>query len=352
MRSAISILCMLSLAHAVVGCSANFKPPPTYPKEDPAYASPNKPMAGLDADPPVPFVLLNGDTITVRTISAESQEYGGLIIDNEGKVHVPIVGTVQVANLAPHQAERAIEAAVQKYDRFVRVSVLVSDWGGHTASVIGAVVAEGSKQVKPGLRLAQLVADAGGLLRNTEGTINYVADIDGARLIREGKEMPVSLTLALLGDARHNILIRAGDELFIPPGLGNRIAVIGEDPRGMMVLFRPGMRLTETIAATGGLPFATDERDIRIIRGSLKNPLMYQYSMKDFAAGKTGDVELAPGDVVYVSRHWSATMTEVINKITPLIGLALTAFNTYLLLQNFEATKQIKIQTERAATGN
>jgi len=56
---------------------------------------------------------------------------------------------------------------------------------------------------------------------------------------------------------------------------------------------------------------------------------------------------LAPGDVVFVSRHWSATMTEVINRILPIINLALTAFNTALLVQNVQVTKEIrKIQKD------
>ena len=61
-------------------------------------------------------------------------------------------------------------------------------------------------------------------------------------------------------------------------------------------------------------------------------------------------MELAPGDVVFVSRHWSATMTEVINKIVPVLGLALGVVNTFLLLQNLEYTRQLKVYTDQGAT--
>ncbi|HEX6239647.1 MAG TPA: SLBB domain-containing protein, partial [Polyangiales bacterium] len=260
------------------------------------------------------------------------------------------IGPVQVAGMTPQQAEKAIEVVIQKTDRFARVSVLVSAWSGHNASVIGAVTAEGPRPVTPGMRLAELIAAAGGPLRSKDDAMYFVADLDGSRLVRAGKEVPVSLRLAMVGDPRHNVLIHAGDELFVPAGLGNRIAVIGEEPRGAMLTYRPGLRLSEALATTGGMAFAADSEDIRIIRGPLKKPTIYQYNFNKFVNGKTGDVELAPGDVVFISRHWSATMTEVINKIVPVLGLALGIVNTYLLLQNLEVTRQIQKITDEGAT--
>lgn len=344
MQRILAIFCVFLLARSLVGCGGDFKPPPTYPREDPEYGSPIKELTGVDSDPPPPQLLLRGDTITVGITSAESSSAGGLIIDGEGKVHIPQVGPVMVAGLSQQQAERAIEAVVQKTDRFARISVLVNEWTGHTATTIGAVTAEGPRLVTPGMRMADLVAAAGGPLRNATDAIHYVADLDGARLVRDGREVPVSLRLALAGDPRHNVLIHAGDELFVPAGLGNRIAVLGEDNRGgAMLVYRPGLRLTEAIAMGGGMSFATDTEDIRIIRGPLKNPTIYQYNFDKLINGKTGDVELAPGDVVFVSRHWAATMTEVINKIVPVLGLFLGIVNTVVLFQNLEYTKQIRV---------
>jgi polysaccharide export outer membrane protein len=341
MQRFFSILCVFLLAHALVGCHG-FKPPPTFPHEDPDYGAAHGGLTGLDSDPPMPLVLLPGDTITVRSTSNESTVYEGLIIDSEGKVHVPIIGAAQIAGLAPQQAERTIEGMMQKIDRFVRISVLVTEWGGHFATVIGAVVEEGAKTLSPGMRVAELVAASGGPLRTTEGEINYVADLDSARLMREGKQVPISLRLALLGDPRHNVFVRAGDQLFVPAGLGNRIAVLGNDARtGAMINYRPGMRLTEALASGGGLNLSSDAEDIRIIRGPLKKPIVYLYDMEALIAGDIGDVELAPGDVVFVTRHWSAAVAEVLDKVAPLVGIALAGLSTGLLVKQFQLQKQL-----------
>jgi hypothetical protein len=39
--------------------------------------------------------------------------------------------------------------------------------------------------------------------------------------------------------------------------------------------------------------------------------------MNDVLAARRPDVELAPGDVVYVSEHWFASVTDVLEKIIP-----------------------------------
>jgi polysaccharide export outer membrane protein len=267
-----------------------------------------------------------------------------LELDNEGKVHVPIAGAVQVSGLSPAQAERKIEEALQRFDRFVRVSVLLTAQGGHYATVIGAVAKEGQVSLTPGMRVAELIAAAGGPLRtnDTSGELNYVADLESARLVRNSVPLPISIRLALSGDPKHNVIVHPTDQLFMPPGLGSRIAVLGVQTvgaGGLMLTYRPGIRLTEALASAGGFNINTDLEDIRIIRGPLKTPLIYQYDIDALVAGKTGDIELAPGDVVFVSEHWSATMGEVINRVTPLLNVVLSGINTYFLVENIRLNR-------------
>lgn len=354
MQRILSTFSVSLLVHGLVGC-AHFPAPPTYPHEDKALAAVAPTPHGLVSDPPVPLVLLPGDTITVRATSNDTQEYEGLVVDSEGKVHVPVIGAAQVVGLAPQQAERTIEGMLQKIDRFVRVNVLVTEWGGHFATVIGAVAEEGAKMLAPGMRVAELVAAAGGPLKTTETTeINFVADLDGARLIRNNKPVDISLRLALTGDPHHNVFVHAGDQLFVPAGLGNRIAVLGTDARaGAMINYRPGLRLTEALASGGGINAASDENDIRIIRGSLKEPLVYQYDLMALVNGEGGDIELAPGDVVFVTKHWSATMGDVLTRATPIINLGLTGLSTWILIRNFQLQRdliqRLDEQAQRAA---
>ncbi|MFT3921960.1 MAG: polysaccharide biosynthesis/export family protein [Myxococcales bacterium] len=326
---------VLSLVSGLTGCSS-YKPPPTYPMEDKGYTPGGVMRNGVENDPPIPLSLLPGDTIDIIATSTESTTYSGLVVDGEGKVHVPIAGAIQVSGLSPQQSERKIEEAMQKFDRFVRVSVLVTGQGGHYATVIGAVVNEGQIPLTPGMRVAELIAAAGGPLRSeVEGEINYIADLDEARLVRNSVPLPVSIRLALAGDPKHNVIVHPTDQLFMPAGLGSRIAVLGIGTiGGTMIPYRHGIRLSEALATAGSFTILADLEDIRLLRGPIKTPLLYQYDFKDFINGETGDVELAPGDVVFVSTHWSAKMGEVLSRVTPLLNVLITATNTYFLVEN------------------
>ncbi len=352
--STASIL-LLSMAHSLVGC-ASYKRPPTYPMEDEAYKPGGVALDGIDNDHPVPLTLLPGDTIEVIAASTDTTRYPGLVVDGEGKVHVPIAGAIQVSGLSPQQAERKIEEALQKFDRFVRVSVLVTGQGGHYATVIGAVAQEGQVPLSAGMRVAELIAAAGGPLRTSQesGEINYVADLDAARLVRNSVPLPISIRLALSGDPRHNIIVHPTDQLFMPPGLGSRIAVLGVQTTGgsAMLSYRPGIRLTEALAAAGGFNINSDLEDIRILRGPLKKPLLYQYDFNDFVNGKAGDIELAPGDVVFVSEHWSATMGEVLTRVTPLLSVLISGLSTYFLIENVRLSRESRDAQRRLLEDN
>ena len=201
MKRICSSFCSCSSSSSIPpGCRGHFQEPPTYPFEDPQFKEANPIPKGLDADFPVPLTLLPGDTITVRSNSQENAEYEGLIIDDEGKVHVPIAGAVQVSGLSPHQAERTIEGVLQKYDRFVRVSVVVTGWGGHFATVIG----RWSTKVQDLSRACASRSIAAAAVRcgSNEGELKYLADLDGARRIARigGAD---HIRLALSGDPKH-----------------------------------------------------------------------------------------------------------------------------------------------------
>jgi hypothetical protein len=45
---------------------------------------------------------------------------------------------------------------------------------------------------------------------------------------------------------------------------------------------------------------------------------------------------MAPGDVVFITEHWSATMQHVLEKVQPLLALALTGLNTALLYKTYQ----------------
>ncbi|MCA9582406.1 MAG: SLBB domain-containing protein [Myxococcales bacterium] len=281
---------------------------------------------GVDHDPPQGLRLYPGDVISPRRIAAETVEEKGLTVDELGNLHVPLAGDVRVAGLDLSTAEQAVEEALRRFDKLVRVALVLEAPNGQKATVIGAVTTPGRVPITPGTRVADLLAAAGGTLNNATGSESVpLADLENARLIRNGKAIPISVARAVEGELRHNVYVRPGDQLHVPAFGGARVSVIGELRNGQPVPFRPGLRLTEALSINSGVTIDGDRGDIRIVRGPAANPTVYEADLKAIMDGETPDVELAAGDVVYVTDHWLADVGEVLGRFNPVISIALTA---------------------------
>lgn len=319
-------LAVISAACLVFGCVKNRLPDaPTEPLDDAEFSEPEMiAMPGLDSDPAEPLMLLAGDVVQLTTVSAETRVYKGLIVDAKDQLHVPLAGDIIVGGVSLSEAESRIEKALRRYEPYVRANVIIQKPTGHSATVLGAVRAPGRVLIHPGMRLADLFAAAGGpaISETLPREQTIVANLDAARLVRDGKTVPVGLPEAIKGDPRHNVRVRPGDQLYVPPGTERLIMVIGDVNNPQPIAYRHGIRLTEAIARAGGMNDNGDRNDIRIVRGPLRNPKVYVASVKDLVNGNKPDIVLAPGDIIYVTEHWVASTGQVLNAIAPILSLA------------------------------
>lgn len=306
---------------------------PATPEDDESFSAPEvvRPR-GIESDPPEALALLPGDIVQLTTVSAKTQVYEGLIVDALGQLHVPLAGDIQVGGRTLTQAEKAVERGLQRYDRFVRVNLVISDPKGHMAVVVGLAESPGRFQVTPGMRLADLLAEAGGpRVALSRDVPTRLGNLELARLVRNDEAVPVSVPLARKGDPKHNVRVQPGDQLYIPPVTEQLVMVLGEVNGAQPLAYRRGMRLTEALALAGGINNSRgDRKDIRIIRGPLNEPRVYTTNLKALSAGKSRDVELIPGDIVYVSKAWYASTSDVLNALAPILSTA-NAFAIFAL---------------------
>lgn len=298
---------------------------PTHPEDDPAFSAPEKiHFRGLESDPPEALKLLPGDIVRLTTVSAKTEIHEGLVVDELGQLHVPLAGDIRVGELTLSEAENAIERGLRRYDRFVRVNLVISTFDGHMAAVVGVAQNPGRYKVTPGMRLADLLALAGGpKISGSDLIPTPLGNLDLARLIRGEEPVPVSILLARKGDPKHNIRVRPGDRLYIPPITDELIMVLGEVGKPQPMAYREGMRLSEALARAGSVNTSRgDRKDVRIVRGPLDEPRVYTTNIKALSAGDSKDILLVPGDIVYVSRAWYASTGDVLNALSPILSLA------------------------------
>jgi polysaccharide export outer membrane protein len=311
----------------LAGC-AHVSPAPARATDDPAFTPPVViRLPGLREDRPTPDVLLPGDVLNVRLVSQTTTDLSNLVIDGNGTIHLPLYGDVKVGGATIADAEMAVEGAVRAMDKFGRVMLTVSDPRGHKATVLGTVEKQGVVVVVPGMRLADLLAAAGGPKQFTtpEGEVVISSDLAGSRLVRGGVALPVDPAIALSGDPHHNVFVHPGDLLYVPPLRGQRVSVMGLVGTPKSMAFREGLRLSEAIAMAGGPTKDADKGDVRVIRGPLSNPRVYEASIKALYRGRTHDVQLEAGDVVFVTEHWFASVGDVLQRLSPIFGAAALA---------------------------
>jgi polysaccharide export outer membrane protein len=312
-------LCVLS------GC-ASLPPAPRHPLDDKAFAAPIlAKRIGLNEDRPPALTLMPGDRVNLEIASSSVTSLTNVLIEASGTVHVPLAGDVEVKSLSLGAAEAKLKAALQRYDSLVHVTVTVASLDGHKVTVVGAVKTPGVVPLQPAARLADVIMQAGGPIVNlVNGQMVSGSDLRTARLVREGNLVPVDFEQAMAGAATHNVYMRAGDQVYIPSERGLTISVMGQT-NGTLVQWAPGVRLTEVLAIAGGVHVGGDKNDIRIVRGPIDATRVYQTSVRDVVDGHGHDVELYPGDVIWVTDHWIEDFGEFTGILAPLVSIAFSA---------------------------
>jgi polysaccharide export outer membrane protein len=263
--------------------------------------------------------------VSIELSSSAVTSLPNVLIEATGTVHVPLAGDVEVKGLGLVQAEQKLKAALQRYDSLIHVTVTIASLDGHRVTIVGAVRAPGVVPLAPAARLADVIMLAGGTIVNlVNGQMVSGSDLRTSRLTREGQHVPIDFEKAMAGDPIHNVFMHAGDQVYIPSERGLTISVLGQ-VSGTVVQWAPGVRLTEVLAMAGGVTQGGDKNDIRIVRGPIDSTRVYSTSVRDVIDGDSHDVELYPGDVIWVTDHWVEDFGEVTAMISPLVAMMFSA---------------------------
>jgi len=118
--------------------------------------------------------------------------------------------------------------------------------------------------------------------------------------------------------------------------LNQKLFVLGEVKKPGVVLVTNGtMNLFEALAKTGDLTDYADRTDIKILRGSLRDPEVREINLNNFNSIKFASLILRPNDIVYVAPRASRAGMVGANEQLPfwqLIGSILAPFNSAAVL--------------------
>ncbi|MCV9388619.1 polysaccharide biosynthesis/export family protein [Reichenbachiella ulvae] len=113
-----------------------------------------------------------------------------------------------------------------------------------------------------------------------------------------------------------------------------RVVLLGALGGQIVPLINENMSLIEVLAMAGGLDMGAKAQNIKIIRGDLTNPEVYQINLSSLAGMQGTMLNMEPGDIVYVE-PWRRPWLEVTRDIAPLLSLMSSTLALILVLQNF-----------------
>lgn len=235
-----------------------------------------------------------GDELDVTVYGAPDLS-GHTRVGSDGNISLPLVGYVRVAGLTSDQAQQALSDELRERNiiKSPQVSVFVKEYTNSEISVAGEVAKPGVFSVLGPHRLLDVLEAAGGLTEKASNTIT-ISHRDSDQLT----------TIHLSNDpaqmARANIELQPGDTVVVPQA--GIVYVLGEvnRPGGYALNSSGGVTLLQVLAAAGGPTHLASVSGTKMVRRTPSGLKEMSVPMKDLLHAKAPDMEMNPGDIVYV----------------------------------------------------
>ena len=203
-------------------------------------------------------------TIVTRDMPEAS---GDFMVRLDGTISFPIVGEIKASGMTPDQLQEQLMDALKKELRDPVVTVNVKQMHTNRIYILGIVSHPGTYDYKPGWRLTELIATAGGLALVPERLTAVVYRANQPNKIISMKDLFVD------GKDDDNLALQTGDVVNIRTDPTLRINVVGAVSHPGQVEIIDGQGAVEALAAAGGGTEASALSKAVIHRGSQDIPV-------------------------------------------------------------------------------
>lgn len=327
-NSLFSLTCCVLILFCAVGCVRTSFAPISVPEEFEVMPPAPKNerdvtirLRELHETDTTPYRIMPGDRFNFSVYEHVELNQLSIVVTPDGYVSVPLAGPVKIGGLSLMEAHDAIRKKVTEYIRNPLISLIPVSTCGYNFTIVGRVNSPGTYPISIGkTTVVEAVAAARGLAQGVfHGDTVEMADLDNAYISRKGEILPVDFRKALLqGDALHNIPLRNDDYIYIPSTMNSNVALLGEVVRPTYVGYKEGMTLLQAVPFAQGL-LVTHSSYVRIIRGGMKNPTVYELNIDKILRGEARDFPLQANDIVYIPPGGLSNWNIMISKILPSI---------------------------------
>jgi polysaccharide biosynthesis/export protein len=225
--------------------------------------------------PPDPRLYTVGpNDVLLVTVYNQPQLSGKFVVEADGSIAFPLLGRVPAGGLSV----RAIEDTVRQrlaagFVNDPQVNVTVDQYRSQQIFVMGEVKQPGSLQFTGSMTLIEALARAGSTTERA-GMVAVIVHSSGASGTPAPAQNPsasssdtISVNLQSLqtGALSQNVVLRAGDTIFVPRA--ETVFVSGEVRMpGEYVIRTSGMTVRQAVALAGGVTERGSSRRLQIVR--------------------------------------------------------------------------------------
>lgn len=235
------------------------------------------------------------DVISIIVLGHE--EFSGqFFIPSDGVINVPVAGRIKASGKTVDEIYKIVTEKLCRRLKDPEVTVSLSTPRMSRIYVNGEVKAPGSYDMKPGWRITEAVAAAGGLVPGVDAVGCKVT------IIRSGAKQKtvIDLESALKGSSDSNVSVESGDVLLIESEETFPIYVLGKvrNP-GFYRLRKKSSGVMEALSLAGG---TLDEAALSKVTVTHNSGGSEQIDLSSAVSGDKNapDVKLVPGDLVVV----------------------------------------------------
>ncbi|WP_409937403.1 polysaccharide biosynthesis/export family protein [Paraburkholderia sp. BCC1885] len=247
----------------------------------------------------------------------------GFIVDHEGNLQFPYIGTIHVAGDSAETVQRRVTADLSKVMVKPQVTVRVASFRAAQIYIDGEVRTPGAQSINDiPMTLTEAINRAGGYSPN--------ADQSHVTIVRDDKTYEINVAQMLKnGENPSRIVLKNGDLLRIEGREEYGVYVMGEvgKPATVTPMKDGTLTLGEAISQAGSVnPATSDPKELYVIRGEPNGqPQIYHLDARSpVAMLLANQFDLQPKDVVYVDASGLVRFSRVLDLLLPLVNAGVT----------------------------
>ena len=272
-------------------------------------------LAELDGSVDPVYMLGAGDHLSVQVLGRPEMS-ARHVVGPDGRISMPLIGTLRVAELTREEATLNVQTALQRYFKRPAVALSVEQYSANRVTVLGRVQNPGVLNFDKVPTILEVLARAGGLpVLDKQATLTRCA-------IFRGRDVVIWIDLKHLlarSDPAYNVRLKPNDIVYIPDSGDTSVYVMGAVPRPGAYRLTPDMSLLDALAQAGGPNEDAAAQEIAIYRPSKQ--ALEQVPLKSLLnADRRVNFALEEGDIVYVPKSTMAEVGYVLRQLAPGLG--------------------------------